>query len=522
MLTGCARMGVPDGGERDTTPPQLVSHYPALEALQVAADASITLKFSKYMDRNSVSQAAFISPPLSGTVKWRWRGRSVKITHTGSFAANRTTVVTLGAGVRDYLGNDMGEPFVLAFSTSDVLERGELLVEVTGLAGNDAAEVWLVDSIFTGMTPMHVLPVLADGRARRFSYLPEGDWQLVAVQDLNYDRHWNPFSERIGLPLRPVQIPDTTRVQLLHLQFIFPDTAIFSSVRQLNQQVLQLRGYFPDSLQQTLIELKSGSETELPRPQLLCADRFEAYLTLAQPLPDDSATVRLTCPHPLRDLVFRTTTFSDTVAPELIEFSPRGAQVLPGRELLITTDEPLQQAAEGSMRVIINHRDTLGITAVEGFAAGGVIQVERGWSWGDTCEVQLESGCLRDAVGNTLPDSLFSWRFAVPSHDTVGALDGEVTGLPAATPVLVELLSLEGKTIALSPATPGFGFKDIPTGEYLMRVFVDSDGNGRYSVGSIQPFSYAEPYLVVRDTFQVAPRWLVGGLQLDGKELLLE
>jgi hypothetical protein len=51
---------------------------------------------------------------------------------------------------------------------------------------------------------------------------------------------------------------------------------------------------------------------------------------------------------------------------------------------------------------------------------------------------------------------------------------------------------------------------------------MDTDSSGNYSAGSVRPFYYAEPYLIVRDTFQVAPRWVVEGLRLNGEELMNE
>ena len=522
LLNGCARMGVPDGGERDTTPPILISYDPPLEAIRVAGDADLTLRFNKYMDRASVRQAAFFSPPLGGTVKWRWRGRSVRITHDEDFTANRTTVMTLGAGVRDYLGNEMQEPFALAFSTSDELELGELRARVTGLSGSETAELWLVDSIHTAMTPLHVLPVTTGTPQRKFRYLPEGRRELVAVQDMNHDRQWDPFSERIALPHKAVLVPDSVHVQLLHLHYSYPDTIMFRSARQLNEKVIQLQGYFPDSLSSIEITLQGRHEQTTYPSELLYANSSQAWLVLAESLSSDSVIVKMKGHYPLPQFVLKQTEHVDSLAPEIDELLPRGSEVLPGNEVTVTAGEPLQLADSKGVRVVINQSDTLMVSGVVPFAEGSVIQFDREWSWGDSCRVWIDPLSLMDASGNLLPDTLRKRGFVVLGHSSLGGLAGEVTGLDDVENSTVDLIALDGQVVATVAATPAFQFEEIPTGDYMMRLYMDTDSSGNYSAGSVRPFYYAEPYLIVRDTFQVAPRWVVEGLRLNGEELMNE
>jgi len=522
LAAGCARMGPPDGGERDTTPPRIIYSLPEVEAVSVDPGAPIVLKFSKYMDRASVSQAAFFSPPLSGEVIWRWRGRTVRITHTEPFAAQRTTVMTLGAGMTDYSGNEMREPFALAFSTSELLERGVLRAGITGLPPRETAELWLVDSIQAGMQPLHVLPVKADGRAYDFLYLPEGRRQLVAVQDIDHDRSWHPFSERIGFPRQPVTVPDTTNLHLFHLDYAYPDTVILNAARPLHSRLLRLSGFFPDSLRGSGCQLCNWPGTELYTAPVLFADRFQALLAIPAAITADSARLSLTGRYPSIQLRFATSAFSDTFKTAITGIDPRGADVLPGNRITVTAGEPLLLADPARITVLLNSVDTVAVERVLPLPEGGVIEIAPGWNWSDTCEVRLEAGCLSDVAGNTVPDSTLTRRFAALERESLGGLDGLVTGVGADADIWVQLRTWLGDQVAVCPAGPDFSFTDIPAGEYAIRLWCDLDGDGAFSGGSADPFIYAEPYVVLRDTFQVAPRWQVGGLLLDGKELLDE
>lgn len=46
-----------------------------------------------------------------------------------------------------------------------------------------------------------------------------------------------------------------------------------------------------------------------------------------------------------------------------------------------------------------------------------------------------------------------------------------------------------------------------PPGKYRFTGFLDRDGDGFHSSGSLNPFEYAEPMVIVADTVTVRPRF---------------
>src|SRR3990172_5117134 len=73
----CAHQVPPSGGPMDTEGPVVVYSYPAQFSLFVTTDR-IEIGFDEYVDKRSVEESIFISPPIDD-VEFEWAGKSVEI-----------------------------------------------------------------------------------------------------------------------------------------------------------------------------------------------------------------------------------------------------------------------------------------------------------------------------------------------------------------------------------------------------------------------------------------------------------
>jgi hypothetical protein len=54
----------------------------------------------------------------------------------------------------------------------------------------------------------------------------------------------------------------------------------------------------------------------------------------------------------------------------------------------------------------------------------------------------------------------------------------------------------------------------LSDGEYRIGGFLDLDQNGKYSFGSLFPFSFSEPVFMSPDTIKIRKRWEVAGVEM--------
>ncbi|MEX0737056.1 MAG: Ig-like domain-containing protein, partial [Bacteroidota bacterium] len=138
LLLSCAGQVPPEGGPVDTDPPLIVSTIPPPGTTLFAGDRVI-LEFDEYVDRRSVEQSIFVSPPV-GSLEFDWSGREVEITFSDRLRENTTYVVNIGTDVVDLRNrNKMAQAFSFAFSTGGEIDFGAIEGKVYTSKPADAA-----------------------------------------------------------------------------------------------------------------------------------------------------------------------------------------------------------------------------------------------------------------------------------------------------------------------------------------------------------------------------------------------
>jgi len=124
--------------------------------------------------------------------------------------------------------------------------------------------------------------------------------------------------------------------------------------------------------------------------------------------------------------------------------------------------------------------------------------------------VTLPVDSVQDFFGNSLADTLFKKWFITLNPDTLSAISGHIidTDSSAVGPFHLQASSTAGAEYDLWIDGEGlYQFKDILPGIYIISVFRDEDGNGKYSYGQPFPFQGAERYYVYPDSINVRSRW---------------
>lgn len=106
---------------------KVLSSNPATGAMDVAADASITITFSVPMDTASVMQALTLVPSAGDlTPSWNTDNTSVTISHSLKFTDNTIYALTISTTAKDKDGNAMALPYVIAFTTAKAGGGGDM------------------------------------------------------------------------------------------------------------------------------------------------------------------------------------------------------------------------------------------------------------------------------------------------------------------------------------------------------------------------------------------------------------
>ena len=198
--TGCAQIGAPTGGPKDTIPPKLVRATPLLNSLNFRGN-KITLTFDEYVDVQEVQNNVLVSPLPKTNPQVDYKLKTVTVKLRDSLLPNTTYSINFGNSIRD---NNEGNPFsnfTYIFSTGDHIDSmimtGKVVMAETGKADSTLTAMLYrntVDSAVKKFRPDYMAKCNGQGRFT-FTNLAPGTYKIYALKDGDGSKTYNAKTE---------------------------------------------------------------------------------------------------------------------------------------------------------------------------------------------------------------------------------------------------------------------------------------------------------------------------------------
>ena len=191
VLTGCANMIPPSGGDRDSLPPHLVKVTPP-DSSTGFSNKTITFTFDEYIDQpQDIFKNLLISPTPSILPNVEPKLRTLKVTIKDTLEPNTTYYYNFGDAIKDVNEGNVLHNFSYIFTTGTTLDTlqlsGKVLLAETG--GIDSTLIVMLhrsgeDSAVVKERARYITRL--DGKGNfKFLYLPSGTYYLYALKDEN-------------------------------------------------------------------------------------------------------------------------------------------------------------------------------------------------------------------------------------------------------------------------------------------------------------------------------------------------
>ena len=135
VVSSCARMGNPDGGWFDETPPRVIGAIPEDKEINVDS-RKITIQFNEFIKIENATENVVVSPPQLEQAEIRGAGKRILIELKDSLKPNTTYTIDFSDAITDNNeGNPLGN-FTYSFSTGnhiDTLEVSGTVLEAENL-----------------------------------------------------------------------------------------------------------------------------------------------------------------------------------------------------------------------------------------------------------------------------------------------------------------------------------------------------------------------------------------------------
>lgn len=203
LMASCARMGQPDGGWYDETPPRIIHTSPQDKATGVKS-RKVTIGFDEYIKLEDAANKVVVSPPQIEMPEIKTAGKKISIELKDSLKEDITYTIDFSDAITDNNeGNPMGN-YTYSFSTGERIDTFEV-------AGNvlDASNLEPVKGILVGLydnladsafctSPM-VRVARTDSRGRFIiKGVAPGTYRAYALQDADGDYIYNQKSEMVA------------------------------------------------------------------------------------------------------------------------------------------------------------------------------------------------------------------------------------------------------------------------------------------------------------------------------------
>lgn len=231
-IVSCARMGNPDGGWYDETPPKVLGATPADRGTNVTSK-NIRIQFDEFIKIENASENVIVSPPQLETPEIKASGKYIDVKLIDSLKPNTTYTVDFSDAISDNNeGNPLGN-YTYSFSTGSDIDT----MEVSGYV-LQAENLEPVKGILVGLyanmadSAFQKLPMLRVSRTDSRGHfvvkgVKPGQYRIYALQDMDGNYTFNQKSEMIAFShdmitpsVKEDVRQDTTWIDSLHIAAI--------------------------------------------------------------------------------------------------------------------------------------------------------------------------------------------------------------------------------------------------------------------------------------------------------------
>ena len=245
VVSSCAKMGNPDGGWYDETPPQVIGAEPEDKGINVNS-RKIKILFNEFIKIENATDNVIVSPPQLEQPEIKAAGKRILIELKDSLKSNTTYTIDFSDAISDNNeGNPLGN-FTYSFSTGDRIDTLEVSGNVLEAENLEPVKGILVglhpvaDSLKAGSSVLDVdsvfrkQPLLRVSRTDSRGHfvikgIAPGAYRVFALHDMDGTYTFSQKSEKIAFnheifvpSFKPDVRQDTIWSDSLHIRSITP------------------------------------------------------------------------------------------------------------------------------------------------------------------------------------------------------------------------------------------------------------------------------------------------------------
>ncbi|MFV0216119.1 Ig-like domain-containing protein [Empedobacter falsenii] len=526
-VISCARQGSPTGGPKDETPPVFLKAAPDTLATNVDVNLQeATINFDEYIilkeySKNVVVSPSFQIPPIVTPQALAKKNISIKFQEP--LLPNTTYSFNFGDAVQDFNENNKLSNFQYVFSTGSFIDS----LKVTGHVNSSydfklpekiLVGLYKVDSAYTDSVVLQKKPYYIaranDKGAYQLNYLASGKYKLIAFEDKVENVMYDYGKERLAFHNEAIELNSNQAINLN----LFNQKPAYrkpeASFKQEGLIVFKTTGATEDvTITPVGKEFKSAYIEKFPKQ-----DSINFWFNpKVDTISGRSAKLKFNVQH--KDQIDSISAlYSKSNVERKLEFKALNDQKLaPNKTFKIQANAPIKSLDLTKIHVF---KDTVSIpfnVSIDTINAQNLNFVFDK-NLDEKFEVNIYPNALTDVLGEK--NDTLAYPIKMGTRGDFGHLKLTLQNTPS-KPFILQFLKADQNFTVLeeiyNPANKSyFEFNFIEPGEYLFRLLVDENTNGKWDTGDYlsgkQPepiYLYPEP-IKVRAMWEATETWVLG------------
>ncbi|WP_312208003.1 Ig-like domain-containing protein [Empedobacter sp.] len=517
-VISCARQGSPTGGPKDETPPVFLKADPDTLATNVDLNLQeATINFDEYIllkeySKNVVVSPSFQIPPIVTPQALAKKYISIKFQEP--LLPNTTYSFNFGDAIQDFNENNKLSNFQYVFSTGSFIDSLKVTGRVNSsydfklpekiLVGLYKVDSTYKDSIILQKKPYYIARANDKGEYQ-LNYLASGKYKLIAFEDKVENVMYDYGKERLAFHNEPIELNSNQQINLN----LFNQKPAYrkpeASFKQEGLIVFKTTGATDDvTITPVGKEFKTAYIQKFPKQ-----DSINFWFNpKVDTIVGKSAKLNFKVQH--KDQIDEVSAlYSKSNTERKLEFKAINDQKLaPNKPFKIQANAPIKSLDLSKIYVF---KDTVSIpfkVSIDTVNAQNLnFAFEKNLD--EKFEVNLYPNALTDVLGEK--NDTLAYPIKMGTRGDFGHLKLTLQNTPS-KPFILQFLKTDKDFTVIeeiyNPANKNyFEFNFIEPGEYLFRLLVDENENGKWDTGDYLSGKQPEPIYLYPEPIKIRAMW---------------
>lgn len=522
-LISCAQKGSISGGEKDITPPVLLSARPDTLSTNVPTDLKkIDLHFDEFIMLRDFVKNIIISPPIDPMPSFHPQGtadKTLKITFNDSLKPNTTYNISFGRSLVDYNEGNVKPYFNYVFSTGNFIDSLKITGNVYDPSTKKLPENIIVglyeknkdykDSLILSEKPFYVGKVDSVGNFS-LNYLRDGNYKLIAFTDKVNNTHLDREGESLAYyqeDINPKNSPSNIKLEL------FMPNPNFE-VKEIKQNDY---GRFDFIMKGKPKKIKiTALNHDFPSAKIIhksFSDTLQFWFNpVKDTITDKNKRISFSIDHNEIIDTLKASRYDNSI-PHSLTLSTNTNSYVPIDEYIIKSNYPIKKIDSSFIKI---KEDSTNITYKLKpindfeFALNFPIKFEKSY------KMEFLPGAITDFFEQV--NDTVNINQKIENERAYGNIKIKIQNKPNG-PNWVQLINDKEKVI-LSKYTIDdiIEFKRITPGNYYLKLIADSNANGKWDTGNFFTKKQPEPIFLYKEILEVKAFWDLEETWILGEE----